>query len=272
MITFLTIDMARRRFLPFGNKITVDVKTSGGLSVKHINCLCRKSKVPWGRIEKISEDEAGRLLVKEDVVIPEDSSVRRFADDELKSRLCLNMAVAVLKNTGGSAKKLKVAVFDPDARIADGVGALLKFTDNLTVVTRGTDIYSAEAQRIMDECGAVLNVSRRVKSLSTAGLVVAPVKLDLQLPLGKESVILTTQRPAVTQRGAVYYKYYFDLGKELMDMMPEGFDAEYFASALYSLSSRFELGSVIPQATKGDGTDHTLLSVSKYLMNIAANT
>lgn len=272
MITFLTVDKARRAFLPFGNKIREEVKTSGGLSVKHISCICRGSKIPWGKIEKLSGNEAGRLLMKDDAEIPKGIAVRRFQSDELKSRLCLNMAAEVLKTSAGSEKSPKVAVFDPEGRIADGVGALLKFTDRLTVVTRMADIYSAEAQRLMEECGAVLNVSRRMKALTEAHLVVAPLRLSLQLPSLKEGVILTTLPPAVNQRSAVYFRYYFDLGKELMEMVPQGFDAEYFASALYTLCSRFELGSVIPQATKGNGTDHTLLSLSKYLMNIASNT
>lgn len=272
MITFLTVGKARRKILPFGNRISVEVKTSGGLSVRHINCLCRGKKIPWARIEKLSGNEAGRLLIHEDVEIPQEGAVRRFISDELKSRLCLNMATELLKLTADAGAQVKVAVFDPDARIADGVGAMLRFTDKLTVVTRMADIYSAEAQRLMEECGAVLNISRRMKALTDAQLIVAPLKLVSQLPSPKEGVILTTRRPAVNQRSAVYYKYYFDLGEELMNLIPQGFDAQYFASALYTLCSRFELGSIVPQAVKGDGCDHTVVSMSKYLMNIGSNT
>lgn len=271
MITFLTVNKAGRSFLPFGNKISVNVKTSGGLSVKHIECLYRGRKIPWSKIERLGESEAQRLLVKEDMEIPQGVALRRFYSDELKSRLCLNMATEVLKIMSDSAHKLRVAVFDPDGRIADGVGAMLRFTDKLTVVTRMIDIYSAEAQRLMDECGAVLSVSRRMKALTEAQLIVAPLKLSSQLPSPKEGLIFTTAQPSVNQRSAVYFKYYFDLGGELMGMLPQGFDAEYFASALYTLCGRFELGSIVPQAAKGVGADHTLLSMSKYLTNIASN-
>ena len=272
MITFLTVEKAMRKFPPFGNRISADVKTSGGLSVKHIKCLCRGKKVPWNRIGNMSGNEADRLLISEDVELPRDGVVRRFASDELKSRLCLNMATELLKLLAESGTQVKVAVYDPEARIVDGVGVLLRFTDKLTVVTKMTDIYSAEAQRLMEECGAVLNVSRRMKALTEAKLIVAPLMLKSLLPSTADGLILTSCRPAVSQRSAVYYKYYFDLGEQLKSLIPQGFDAQYFASALYTLCSRFELGSIIPQAAKGDGCDHTVVSMSKYLMNIGSNT
>ncbi len=271
MLTFLTVEKAESKLLPLRHKIYTELKTSGGVEVKHIKCVHRRGKIPYDKIRKLSENAGERLLTKEDLILPEESKLRRFYCTELSERLCLNMATEVLKELKAFSDKIKVAVFDPDARIADGVGAILKFTQSLTVVTRMTGVYGAEAERIMNESGAVLNISRRMKSMENAKLVIVPDKLKTQLPLGKDAVILTVAPPAVSQKGVVYYKYYFTLSEELTTLLPKGFDSQYFASALYTLLGRFDLGSIVPQATKGDFNTHTLVSLNKYLTNICRN-
>jgi len=239
MLTFLSVEKPEKKsFLSLRNKISVEIKSADGLDIKHIKYMHRHGKIRYDKIKKLSGEETKRLLTKEDLILPESSGLRRFYCDELKSRLCLNMAIEVLKSVKSTSDKIRVAVYDPEGRIADGVGVLLRFTDNLTVVTRMTGIYGAEAQRIMDESGAVLSVSRRMKSMSDAKLIVAPAKLKTQLPVGKDAVILTVASPAISQRCAVYYKYYFALSEELIKLLPEGFDAEYLASALYTFCGR----------------------------------
>lgn len=271
MLTFLTIEKKdTKRLLPLRDKISVELKSAGSIDVQHIKYIHRRGKVRFDKIAKICGSEGRRLLTKEDLVFPKESNLKRFCCEELKSRLCLNMAIEVLKNI--KSKSLKVAVYDVDGKIADGVGDMLKFIKNLTVVTRATDIYTAEAERLVSESGAVLNVSKRLKSLENAHLILVPQKLSAQLPVSKSAVILTTSAPKVSERCAVYYKYYFSLSEELIKLLPEGFDAEYLASALYTLCSRFDLGSIVPQAVKGEGAAHTIVSLSKYLLNIASNT
>lgn len=271
MLTFLTIDKAESLIFPIRHKICAEVKSVGGVDVKHIRCIHRRGRIPYEKIRKLSGKQSTCLLTKEDLVLPEESGLRRFCSGELSERLCLNMATQMLKELQKNTDNIKVAVYDPEGSVADGVGVLLKFTKSLTVVTRMTGIYSAEAERILDESGAVLKVSKRMKSLENAKLIIAPHKLKTQLPLSKDSVILTVSPPAVSQKGVVYYKYYFTLTDELKSLCPEGYESSYIASALYTLLGRFDLGSIVPMATKGDFGTQTLVSLNKYLMNISLN-
>lgn len=273
MLTFLIVDkVSGAGIFSLKRKIRTEIKSSGGIDVRYIKCSLKGRKINWDKIRKLCSDDADRLLCSKELNIPEGKGIRRFCCNELKIRLSLNMAIEALSRCKGSAESIRVAVYDPDAVVADGVGAMLKYTDSLTVVTRMTGIYRAEAERIMDESGAVLNVSKSIRSLSTAQLVVAPLKLSTVLPLDKTSVVLTCEEPACAQRCIVLSSYYFQLDNELALLLPKGFESEYFASALYTLCSRFELGSLVPLAAKGVGCEHTLVSLPKYLMNIALNT
>ena len=272
MLTFLTIDKAESLLFPIRSRISAETKILGGIEIKHIKCIHRRGKIPYGKIRKLSGNESDRLLTKEDLILPEKSGLRRFYCSELASRLCLNTAIEILKDLGSLSDNIRTAVYDPDGRIADGAGALLKFTNSLTVVTRMTGLYSAEAERIMNESGAFLNVSKGMKSLEKAKLIVAPHKLKTRLPVSRDAVILTVEPPAVSQKCGVYFKYYFNLPEELKELCTDGFESSYIASALYTLLGRFDLGSAVPQAIKGDVAAHTLVSLNKYLINIGSNT
>lgn len=273
MLTFLTIENNKTKgLLPLRYKISTELKSGEGVDVKHIRYIHRRGKIHWDKIKKIAGDEKNRLLISENTTLPQNSELMRFECTEFKSRLCINMAAEVLKLLKNSKAKIKVAVFDPEASVVDAMDMLLKFTESITVVTRMTGIYSAEAERILNESGAVLSISRRLKSLEGAELLIVPNKLSVLLPLDKTATILTVAPPAVSQRCGVYYKYYFTLSEELLKLLPQGFDAEYLASALYTLLGRLHFGATVPQAVKGDGAVHTLVSLSKYLTNIGSNT
>lgn len=273
MLTFLTIDENRTKgFLPLRDKVLTELKSAEGIDVKHIKYIHRRGRIRWDKIKKYAGDESERLLTPESLVLPKECGLRRFECHELKARFCINTAIGVLKLLKDFKGSIKVAVFDPDGTVADSAEILLKYTQSLMVVTRMTGIYGAEAERILSESGAVLSVSKRLKSLSSAQLIVAPHRLMVQLPVEKNAVILTSAIPGVSQRCGVYYRYFFSLSEELLKLLPQGFDAEYLASALYTLKGRFDLGSIMPQAIKGEGLVHTLVSLSKYLMNISLNT
>lgn len=273
MLTFLTVERAEKRsFLPRRNKIAEELKSAGGIDVRHIRCIHRHGRLPYEKIARLCGSEAGRLLTLETLELPEETGLRRFYCDELRVRLSLNMGIEILKGLKELSDRVRVGVYDPQGRLADGIDGLLRFTESLTVVTRMTGIYGAEAERILNESGAVFNLSRRMKSLEKAKLVIAPEQLKAPLPLSGDAVILTTAPPAVSQGCAVFFKYFFNLSEELIKLLPQGFDAEYLASALYTLCGRYDLGSVVPQATKGSGEAHTLVSLTKYLMNITSNT
>ncbi len=273
MLTFLTIENKHpKSFLPLRYKVFTELKSAEGVDVKHIRYIHKRGRIHWDKIVKLAGDECERLLTQESLIFPENCGLRRFECNELKARFCLNTVIGVLKLLKDFKGNVNVAVFDPDGTVADSAEVLLRHTQSLTVVTRMTGMYGAEAERILNESGAVLSVSKRLKSLSTAQLVIAPNKLMAQLPVEKNAVILTSSPPSVSQRCGVYYRYYFSLSEELLKLLPQGFDAEYLASALYTLLGRFDLGSIVPQAIKGEGLVHTLVSLSKYLMNIGSNT
>ena len=50
---------------------------------------------------------------------------------------------------------------------------------------------------------------------------------------------------------------------------PEGLSEEYFCSALYTLGSQYELGSIVPDLCRNDTEAQTVKSLCSYLARFA---
>ncbi len=272
MLTILSVDRAdKNKLFPIFGRLRTEQKNLAGEEVRFINFTRRRGKIHWKKIESVLGDDK-TVLCREGLEIPESSHIRRFDCNELRIRLCLNMALAAMEMVRDKAGRIKVGIYDPCGKIADSTEAFFKFTDSVTVVTKAVDLYTVEADRIMQEQGAHLRVTKRLLSIENVHLVISPDIIKCRLPLKKQSVILTTDKPMVSQNCTLLSKYYFVLENGVSDLLPEGIDTEYFASALYTLCRRYYLGSLVPMAAKGTGAEHTLVSLSKYLINIASNT
>lgn len=269
MLTFLSVEKPKKRAVFFlRNKVYVEEKEVQGINARYIRYVQRAGKIRWDKIKKLCSDDSDRLLTEKALTLPKNLGLMRFESYALKERLCLNAAIEVLKLIKSKRHKLKVAVYDPEGLLVDSAEALLRFTDSITVVTGMTGFYSEEARRIMDESGAVLKVSKNLKALESAQLVVTPAVLRVMLPLSKQAVVLTVDKPLVLQKCRVYWDYELMLSDELESLIPKGIDKVYFASAIYALCHRFELGSEIPEGIAGEGVSHTSESLAKYLINI----
>ena len=103
-----------------------------------------------------------------------------------------------------------------------------------------------------EELGAAAVITRRREELSACGLVIAPRPVREPLPLREKAVVLTAGKPLVPLNGTVLWRYHFKMPDGFADIKPEELSEEYFCSALYTLGSQFELGSIVPLSAQGE--------------------
>ena len=65
-------------------------------------------------------------------------------------------------------------------------------------------------------------------------------------------MVLTAGKPLVSLNGTVLWRYHFKMPDGFADIKPEELSEEYFCSALYTLGSQFELGSIVPLSAQGE--------------------
>ncbi|MBQ2944541.1 MAG: hypothetical protein IJD93_07635 [Ruminococcus sp.] len=235
------------------------------LQIRHIKYINRNGRINWKKISSKAGKGKAQLLYSGSHPVPEESDIRLFEPLALRQRLCSNMALSVLEMLKEKSNTFRTGLYDPEGEFSDLPEHLLKFTDNLIVVTKNYKVYRQQAQRLLDERGAVLCVSPQTQLLSTCGLIVSPCVLDTGFTPMAKAVVLTCHKPRVPLACRVYYKYSFRLEPELEKLKPEALCAEIFAGALYSLCGFYPLGSVIPFVCTSDTDTQTTLSLRRYL-------
>lgn len=238
--------------------------TEGKVLVHHINYINRTGKVNWKKIEKVTGTSAP-VLYSGDIAPPEDIRINFFEDRELSKRLCGNMALSVLSMMDSVPKNLRIGLYDARGEYWDLAEAILRFTDNLIVVSKNFPLYRDVAERIMEESGAVLCVNPDVKCLSACMLIIAPDAVDFSFTPVTKAVVLSGARPKVPVSCQSFYGYTFSLDRDFSRLKPEGISTELFAAGLYSLCGFYELGSLVPLVCSGDSGAHTTLSLRRYL-------
>lgn len=271
MLTVLTIEDKTEgtckslRTLLTVNSLSAEEKNVGSVKIRHLRYINRNGRIKWHSIGRKAKEGRKRLLYSGREEIPTDTGIEVFEPTELRSRLCANMGIEVLRIMGDVPRSLRVGVYDPEGDSADMTEQLLRYTDNLVVATKSTEVYRTWAQRLLDDYGAVLCISRRPSVLSTCGLIIAPCIVDTGFTPMTDAVVLTCGVPRVVLPCSVYYKYSFELPVELMELCAEGIDRDHLAGGLYSLCGIYGVGSVVPLVCSSDSDARTTLSLSKYL-------
>ena len=251
-----------------GDKVCVEIKRARGVSVKQLTYICRRQKVNLNKIDRAIGSQRTRLLCCEEMTFPNDSGYKRFYSPLFSARLCTNMAVYALSKFD-TPERLTVGIYDPDAQCTDLVSFVLKYTGNVCIITDNEDVFYDELNTIAEETGACAVVTHHREQLSNCDLVIAPFEIEENLPVRNDAVILTNGRPKENIKGFVYFRYCFKMPNGFALLRPEGLSEEYFCSALYTLGSQYELGSIVPDLCRNDTEAQTVKSLCSYLARFA---
>ena len=227
----------------------VNLLRARGVTLRHVIYTSYSGEVKLEKADEAVGMQRGRLLCSDRLEFPPRSGYKRFSSAAFSSRLCTNFALSVLD--GGQAD-VRVALYDPDAACADLLPHLLACCGDVTAVTDCFEPYLCAADRALEELGAAAVITRRRAELSACGLVIAPRPVREPLPLCEKAVVLTAGKPLVPLNGTVLWRYHFKMPDGFADIKPEELSEEYFCSALYTLGSQFELGSIVPLSAQGE--------------------
>ena len=247
-----------------GNTIKVQHLYFDSVALKSITYTQNRKKINWNAIDKFTKEQRTKLLCCENMILPKDKGYRRYESFELNSRLCTNLALYLLKNISHS-ENLTVGLIDDNA-LYDELGfRLVDFTDKVYIFTKKHDAYIPVTERLLDEKGAVITVTKNLGKLKFCDLVIAPELIKMKLPLSENALVLTSQKPVAETDALTLYNYFFDLPKKYLSVKPDYLDDMYFASALYSLLKIYKLGSFVPRLCSGNNDIHTPSSLCNVL-------
>lgn len=245
------------------NRIRVEHRYCDSVALKSITYERFRGRINWTSVDRFIGGHRNRILCREETELPSDRGYRRYVSDELRLRLCENAALYLLRHAGSPS--VRVALIDDTGEHAGLCAYLIEETDCLTVITKNTRLYLSEADRLLEETGAVLSVSKSIHPLRNADLIIAPAQLMRDLHCADDAVILSAFAPTVAQNAPVICDYSFELPEKYTAVKPDYLDEMYFACAMYSLAGAHELGSSIFRRCSDGATIHTRTSLSEQL-------
>ena len=245
------------------NRIRVGHRYCDSAAVRSVCYEHFRGRIGWQNIDRFVKDERGRLLCAEDLPLPAEYGYRRFVSSELNRRMCGNAAIYLLRACG--RRDVKTVLVDRAGECLELCEKLSDYAEPLCVVTDESQLYTAQAEYLLSEKGAVLRVSRSADCIRSADLIVCPRRIGEDLRCQPTAVLLSGERPARNKSAPVIFDYYFELAQKYLDVMPPYLDEMYFASALYSLAHARGLSSELFTRC-GDGTViHTRQSLVEML-------
>ncbi len=249
------------------NTMSEEILQCGDIKVRFVRYINRNAKVNFRKIDKAVGAQRNRLLCNEKLKLPSALSFKRFESDEYKVRLCTNVALALL----ASSKRVNynIGLLDDYAHHTALLRYILRYTDSLVVVTKNTDVYSEVAKELLEDIGAPIRLSKTIRSLYNCDIIIAPDGINESVSVKAECLILTQKKPQINTKAKVVFDYHIRLPGSLSKICPECIDETYFASALYTLGHRFELGSLVPSLCVANDRVHTFSSLKKLLDNIS---
>lgn len=247
-----------------GDRINSEVVTVDGVVFKKIHYTNRRNKIDWELISDTASLQKNALLCAENVPLNGQYGLRRYADNSLNKRLCVNMAVSV----AGSVKKdcnAEITIFDIKGDYTSLVKRMVKYGVQIKVVTVCTDKYDALLEESMEQSGTSFVVTESLASLMKNDFIVAPERIVKPLPVKESTVILTSCAPTKEQKGRVYFGYELKLPEEFAKIKPPELSDNYFACALYQKGRKSFLGNISPFACTDGYCVHTALSLANLL-------
>lgn len=269
MITALQIEDHTRRgiggllTLLRRNRIRVEHRYCDSVSVRSIVYERRRGKISWSSIDRFVSLQRDRLLCPEGLCLPDEGGYRRFEGRELSRRMCENAALYLLRRA--QPAPVRTVLIDEEGERTELCRYLTQETDSLLVITRSPQLCLREADRILEECGAVVRVASPDADIADADLVIAPAALRQDIRCAGDAVILSGEPPRVRQNAPVIYDYTFDLPDKFRSVKPPYLDDMYFAEALYSLAGAHELGSSVFRRCYDGRVLHTRVSLLEQL-------
>lgn len=218
----------------------------------------RRGQTSWATIRRFVPDGRGAILCPEGLTLADESGLWRFDSRELSRRMCENAALYLLREAAPA--RVRTALIDDAGEYIGLCPYLANETDSLRAVTRRPSLYLEEADRILNERGAVVRVCAPDCDLSDVDLIIAPSPLMRTLRCARDAVILSGDPPRAAQNAPVIRGYTFDLPGKYRGIMPPYLDEMYFAAALYAAGAH-ELGSEVFRRCRDGGVLHTRQSL-----------
>lgn len=209
----------------------IQVAVKGGTPFFCVEAARRRNGIPWDDIAFCAGRCAGRMLLPQGLIPPDDSPVKPFLPSALAPLTLFNTVCEVLSRRATPPTEECITLLDARGLLAHRAGRLLPFASLVRIVTENTAAYERTADRVMEEYGAALLIQNTLSGARDSTVLIAPDGLAESFFPEKKCAVFTNRE---TRGGHICVLISgIDLPEQYGRLLPAGIDPDLFAGALY---------------------------------------
>lgn len=196
--------------------------------------------VPWRTIEAKASMYHTRVLLKNELKIPDEIKLIEYKSKVLKSRLLFNSSLNVLETMALNPCEVFVCVIDENAYMVDLVEKIVPHIARLSIVTNCLFEYEKLANKLMQNYGISTVIKSKVDdNILNNTLIISPNSSDI--PLVYSGLLFTNEKRNM-MNATILTGHGINLQPQFEKFCPATIDKLDFACALYELCGADEIG------------------------------
>ena len=235
--------------------VTAYMQPVGNTFFLKITCEQRNGRIDWKAVRSYSLDCMDRILLPENVQLPEKSELRRFVPFAFNRRMLENLALNILSCSAVRPELRRVAVYGQDNEVAALLPRLCRCAGEVRVVTRRPYAVADTVEQLRGGYGAGISVTDEFDAVGF-DLLLAPAGGAKVFSAGEKTVVLSPDRPSVNV-GAWIRAAEVPLPEMLVSVYDSKYNMNEFVGAFYEAAEIRELGRLIPD---GGVSEHGFIS------------
>ena len=256
--------LQRLKWPGLAGRIKIEKRNANGAAYFLLKLPAGRKGPDLTKLKSASGREYSRLLLPEELSLPEDSPVGRYDDSGFMQRLCLNGMLAVAGMSGIPAARLSVTLCDPAGRCFDTACGLLRYFACVFVVTAQKERYTRLNEYAMSKYGAGFILLSPPCTLPVCHAVFAP--------FGARDCDFSPYQPVFSPKelSSVFWVSSRDviLPEPYLSALPSGISPGVFAAALAEKTGKTELYGLLPPFFIRGGRKFSLSETARHLMTL----
>ncbi|MDF2568135.1 MAG: hypothetical protein K0R90_1591 [Oscillospiraceae bacterium] len=198
--------------------------------------------IKWGKVISALGKTSLKLVVQQGIELPDGEQVKKIDTTEYSHKILQMTIDYVFRQFKKPLKDIKMCLLDPRGIGLEYARIMIKYCGCLKIVTGKVDIYEDFSEQMLDEYGALVQVSESLENVNDNMLIVAPYGIDLELTV---PIMVPVISISDTGLAHTFHSFRAQTPWRFKEIMPHNLDEHEYQAALYECCNVVKLSKTI---------------------------
>lgn len=229
------------------------IKMTAGSCFYEVEAIAGEKGVNWQEVADVLGRHSSNILLADDVILPEECSVKRFCADEFRNILIFNTLELIFKELFFMGERVSCIINDPTGKYASYIGKIVRYASRTTVVTDNEFRYFADIRQMYSYYGAGVVLATEIGELRSDSIYI------------DTAGTLNAQNVTVFSPSAGFSPYLVDGHSDLKAFCPSYINQTDFLGAVMSLNGEKALRQAVCRTFGTAEKSFTVYETARYI-------